>query len=221
MRLELRATSYDDDRECCNDFNWDEIDDPIHLKFLQWSLFLEGRITLLSQNIKYYEEFNKLLFGNENALKKYKTFVISNIINYSSLISIGFGILLEKSNKSLNLHKYIEFCKANKEKIFKTKKVLKTIENVEKQLNIVFEEYDTKIKTVRDKVFAHCDMELISKEAYIDSELMKTNYLDFIKMIEILKEILDSIWYQYRGMKVFYKFDGWEDMYQVLHFLEK
>ena len=92
MRLELRATSYDD-RECCNDFNWDGIDDPIHLEFLKWSLFLEGRITLLSQNIKYYEEFNKLLFGNENALKKYKTFftflALAMLLMFAREISYG------------------------------------------------------------------------------------------------------------------------------------
>ncbi len=220
MRLKLRATSYDDDRECCTDFSWDDIKDDILLKFLKWSRSLEERVSLLNQNIKYFQEIIKLFRWNENAKKHYNTYLIIHLTNYSTLIAVEFGTLLEVKDE-LGLRKYIDFCKSNSRKIFEGKNVINVLAKTEEQYQMISQKYQEKLKPARDKVFAHSDKELINNDDYVDSILSKISFYEFNQMVDTLKEILDSIWDQYRSKKLFYEFDDSNDFDKIIDFLQK
>lgn len=219
MKLALESTAYEEDIECCDDFDWSKIKDESHLEFLRWSHFLEGRVSILEQNIFYFQEFMSL-YNNEKAKANYNTFVVVSIHNYSSLIAIGFDNLYSDTSQ-LNISAYIGYCKQHRATIFGNKDVLSNLKEITKKNNIIKNKCRKFIFDARKKIFAHNDKELINNELYIDKILSLCSYLEFEKMIKDIKEVLDSIWYNYRCKKMKFGFDNNEDFYKIIDFIKQ
>lgn len=203
-----------------NTISADDIDkknkSKTEIDFLKWSEELERIITKLLINIKYYNSLTWSFFTNIDSRDKYKNFYIIIVDNIVESIMLNYCKLFGCKDL-FSFKKYLKYCKKNEKLIFKKENII-NINDCENYLSTAKDFYYDKMKTIRNKSYAHVgciDME------YIYNKLDEINAKDIEKNILLMKNKLNEIWNMYCGVNLSFEIEKEDNIADIIKLIEK
>lgn len=201
--------------DCATNIDISKINNENEIKFIQWTSILEDTITNLQQSVEYYDEFITQYVLDSKIFTKFHSFLNHFLMSLCLVISVDIGKLYSSDN-DLCLFKYFKFCTDNND-IFKNDISNIIIKNRGLAAKLKTK-YDTLFNTPRNKIYAHSD-ELLLKPNEVDKYISQVTMDDFKKFVEISKEILSSIWFEYNQHKMCFRLKGYKDYKKLLRLM--